>query len=117
MSDKFDELVEISLGQASMAWSETPKGIFDSDTCSCLALDIVMAHDKEISAIEKKLAVAVKALKKLSQSGDGSHADKKASFYDCLPTLQTEFDERKYLAKDTLAQINETTSDEKKERI
>lgn len=28
--DQFKELVGIAIGEASMCWSETPKGVFDS---------------------------------------------------------------------------------------
>lgn len=56
-----------------------------------------LVRDELMPIIEKQQ----EALKRLSQSGDGTHGSKKASFYDCLPTLQVEFDERKGLAEET----------------
>ena len=48
MEKTFSELVGEALGQASMAWSERPTGIFDSDTCSVLHIDIMNAHNEEL---------------------------------------------------------------------
>lgn len=61
---------------------------------------------EHVEKLEAALACAEKALSKLSKSGDGSHADRHASFYDCLPELQIEFSERKYIAIDTLSEIS-----------
>ena len=65
----------------------------------------VSLTEPRIEQLAAALKVAEGALMRLSQSGDGTHGDKKASFYDCLPTLQIEFSERKELAKETLAEI------------
>lgn len=46
----FSELVGESLGRASMAWSEVPTGIFDSDKCLELQSEIVNAHRHELKA-------------------------------------------------------------------
>jgi len=66
---------------------------------------VFLIMNKEIKTIKEQLAdeikqreKAEKILLRLSKSGDGSHKDKHASFYDCLTTLQIEFDERKNLA-------------------
>lgn len=37
------ELVFDALGQASMAWSEVPSGVFDSEKCSALGEQIIAA--------------------------------------------------------------------------
>lgn len=60
------------------------------------------AYTEELTRIHN---IMKEALIRLSKSGDGSHRDKHASFYDCLPTLQIEFDERLNLAKETLERI------------
>jgi len=65
----------------------------------------VSLTEPRIEQLAAALKVAEGALKRLSRSGDGIHSDKKASFYDCLPTLQIEFSERKELAKETLSEI------------
>ena len=67
----------------------------------------IVAIQKESAELKRKLDVAVEVLGKLSQSGDGSCKDKKASFFDCLPTLQIEFEERKEFAVEALKQIKE----------
>jgi len=55
--------------------------------------------------LQKELNEAVELIRKLSKVGDGTHKDKKASYYDCLPTLQLEFEERLELAKEFLAKV------------
>lgn len=50
----FSELVGEALGRASMAWSETPKGIFDSDTCSVLHIEIMNAYTEEMKELKQK---------------------------------------------------------------
>lgn len=67
-----------------------------------------MILDKQyfrINELESQNKRLIEALKRLSQTGDGSHGDKHASFYDCLPTLQIEFDERIGFARDVLKEI------------
>ncbi len=45
MADKeFTTLVGECIGAASVAWSEIPKGIFDSDRCRDLVKEIETAH-------------------------------------------------------------------------
>jgi hypothetical protein len=59
MNDKdkeFSELVGEALGRASMAWSETPIGIFDSDTCCVLHIDIMNAHNEELKKLQAENA-------------------------------------------------------------
>jgi hypothetical protein len=41
--EKFKELVGMSIGRASMCWSEAPKGVFDSTTASQLVDRILEA--------------------------------------------------------------------------
>jgi hypothetical protein len=41
--EQFRELVGIAIGEASMCWSEIPKGVFDSTKASELADRIVAA--------------------------------------------------------------------------
>ena len=56
MSKKpFSEIVGEALGQASMAWSESPKGIFETDTCCALHADIMNAHEAELSTLRAEL--------------------------------------------------------------
>lgn len=69
--------------------------------------DMVMDCKKEITRLKRALEIANEAIGKLSNSGDGSHKDKHASFYDCLPTLQIEFSERQELAKEAQKQIKD----------
>ena len=64
----------------------------------CTYIDEIASLKKELQATREQLEKAEKTLLRLSKSGDGSHKDKHASFYDCLSTLQFEFDERKNLA-------------------
>ncbi len=59
--------------------------------------------DAGVEVPQKELDEAVEVIKKLSKAGDGTHKDKKASYYDCLPTLQLEFEERLELAREFLA--------------
>jgi len=56
MSKLFSELVGEALGRASMAWSETPNGIFDSDTCRILHIDIMNAHNEELKKLQAENA-------------------------------------------------------------
>lgn len=41
----FEELVTMSIGEASMCWSEIPKGVFDSTRAAILAKKIIESHD------------------------------------------------------------------------
>ena len=66
---------------------------------------MTFSENKELAQLKSDLSVAVEALKRLSESGDGTSGDKKASFYDCLPTLQIEFSERKEFAREALSKI------------
>ena len=59
----------------------------------------------KLEAEKAKVEKMKQALFKLSKSGDGTHKDKHASFYDCLPTLQLEFEERLNFARETLKEI------------
>jgi hypothetical protein len=51
---EFSELVGEALGRASVAWSELPTGIFDSNTCCALHREIMNAHDSLIKKIKDK---------------------------------------------------------------
>lgn len=51
----FSEVVGEALGRASTAWSEAPKGIFDSDTCSVLHIDIMNMHEAEKDSLRAKI--------------------------------------------------------------
>ena len=44
--DKLEELIFISLGRASMCWSEIPKGVFDSTTAAELGREILKAVEE-----------------------------------------------------------------------
>ncbi len=63
------------------------------------------ASNKKIKELEEKLRIAIKALEKLSKTGDGLHKDNKISVYESLPTLQIEFSERIDFAKEALEKI------------
>lgn len=52
--DIFMDKVGEALSEASMAWSETPKGVFDSDRCCELIHDIVEIHDDIVSGEIKR---------------------------------------------------------------
>lgn len=40
----FSELVGISIGEASMCWSQEPQGVFDASRCKALAEKIIDAY-------------------------------------------------------------------------
>ncbi len=90
MSKLFSELVGESLGRASMAWSETPIGIFDSDTCCVLHIDIMNAHNEELKKLQAENA---KLEKKLSHTNQIMDAMTKTSQYNFK--LQAENDKLK----------------------
>jgi len=52
--EKIEQVIEINkivgegIGEASMCWSETPKGVFDSERASKITDKIVAFHNKEI---------------------------------------------------------------------
>ena len=46
--EKLREIIFISLGRASMCWSETPRGVFDSTTAAELGEEIMKAIDEYI---------------------------------------------------------------------
>lgn len=43
----FKELVGECIGEASMCWSETPKGVFDSTRAEALMNKIIKHHDRK----------------------------------------------------------------------
>jgi hypothetical protein len=45
----FRETVGIAIGEASMCWSETPKGIFNSTRASAIVDRIVKFHEKTLA--------------------------------------------------------------------
>lgn len=61
--------------------------------------------EKQLSDLQEKYDKAVKIIRKFSLTGDGTHSSKHSSFYDCLPTLQLEFDERVEYAREFLKLI------------
>ena len=63
MSKDFSDLVGEALGRASMAWSETPSGIFDSSTCCVLHMDIMNAHNGKIKTLQDENEKLKKSLK------------------------------------------------------
>lgn len=65
MSKEFSDLVGEALGRASMAWSETPSGIFDSDTCCVLHIDIMNAHNVKIKTLQDENAYKQKEIGEL----------------------------------------------------
>lgn len=48
----FEEIVGEAIGEASMAWSETPTGVFDSQKCIELTDRIVQARKNSITTKE-----------------------------------------------------------------
>jgi hypothetical protein len=50
--DKLEELIFINLGRASMCWSETPTGVFDSNTAVELGREIIKAIEEYIERQE-----------------------------------------------------------------
>ena len=57
--------------------------------------------------IMRELGPVVKALEKLSKSGDGSHVSRRASCFDSIDDLQTEFLERKSMSREALKHLKE----------
>ena len=96
--ENFDEVHVVEIAALEAAQKEIERLKYENEV-------YVSLTEPRIEQLAAALKVAEGALKRLSQSGDGIHSDKKASFYDCLPTLQIEFSERKELAKETLAEI------------
>ena len=45
MSPELREMLFQALGEASMCWSETPKGIFRSDRCKEIGEEVIRAFD------------------------------------------------------------------------
>ena len=58
MSSLRTEIFE-AIGEASMCWTETPSGIFDSQRAEKIAFRI----EDKVTEIERKLEIAVRALK------------------------------------------------------
>jgi hypothetical protein len=61
MEKTFSELVGEALGTASMAWSERPRGIFDSDTCCVLHIDIMNMHNEELRKLKATYEAMLKS--------------------------------------------------------
>ena len=53
--DKLKEVVFQGLGEASMCWSETPKGVFDSTNAKRIGDEIMQAIEEEMS--EKTITI------------------------------------------------------------
>lgn len=66
---------------------------------------IETAYHEKFTELNNKLKIAIKALEKLSKTGDGIHKDNKLSVHESLPTLQIEFNERIDFAKTALEKI------------
>ena len=52
MMDKLREVVFQGLGEASMCWSETPKGVFDSDHAKRIGNEIMQAIEEDKMTME-----------------------------------------------------------------
>jgi len=50
--DKLKEIVFQGLGEASMCWSETPKGVFDSDHAKRIGNEIMQAIEEDKMTME-----------------------------------------------------------------
>lgn len=62
----FSQLVGMALGRASVAWTESPQGIFDSTVCASLAKQIIEEHEHLLeharASSSLKLKIAEEAL-------------------------------------------------------
>jgi hypothetical protein len=52
---KFVEIVGVAIGEASMCWSETPKGVFDSSRASDIVDRIVSAHESALRELAEQV--------------------------------------------------------------
>lgn len=59
MSGKFRETVFQAIGEASMCWSQTPGGVFDSSKAQTVGERILSEHLSVVSELEQRLKVAV----------------------------------------------------------
>ena len=50
LNSKCREMIGMALGQASMAWTETPKGVFDSSRAASINNDLIKNLENEIEA-------------------------------------------------------------------
>lgn len=55
---------------------------------------------------DEKITIALEALKKLSQFGEGTHKDRKESSWESLETMQIELRERMDFAQERLEYIS-----------
>ena len=63
----FSDLVGVSIGRASMCWSETPRGVFDSTKAKMLYDRIVQRHEhliREARATIERLTLTLIEVKK-----------------------------------------------------
>lgn len=94
--ETFEELVQVKVGEASMCWSEAPRGVFESDQASAIALDIINAHEssqKKVSDVIKELEQQLKDAEKVvrfyasyNNWGNVNQSTKsRVSINDCSP--------------------------------
>lgn len=70
--------------------------------------DLQKEVDRLNGKLEEKQKIIdeqLEIIRKIALTGDGSHKEKHASFYDCLPTLQLEFSERVEFAREYLKRV------------
>jgi hypothetical protein len=93
MSESFRELVGISIGRASMAWSETPRGVFDSEVCSALVDEIVVAYEKNIKrtneVLDMQKLISNEYKDAIVEFLNLAHKDNKLSPHDARILLKT----------------------------
>lgn len=51
----FKELAMQNIGAASMCWSETPSGVFETSRAEVLANEIIQAHDAEVGIMSSEI--------------------------------------------------------------
>ena len=55
MDSRLEELVHLSIGRASMCWSEIPKGVFNDTYAKQIAQDLLLAiAQHEQAAVERE---------------------------------------------------------------
>lgn len=70
MRKSFKTILGESIGEASMCWSETPKGVFESTRASEIFHKVFSAHELEVADLESKLKTAIEALNNILNEGN-----------------------------------------------
>mgnify|MGYP003475929098 CR=1 FL=1 len=52
---EFETVVGEAIGTASMCWSKTPSGVFDSNRAEILVSDIVVAHNRITNPLQARV--------------------------------------------------------------